>query len=147
MKAINESIEGLNSGLDALPKKMYYTDPLQAAYMEREHGVRILLNGREVGIPDWPPLLNDSLTRTQEKAYGLVKVTWGQLPVKLYIHPDSYHIFKPQDGDENIDGWVYNAETKMWDHKIVKYVWNGVKSIDKRNNKPFFMPKVRYVQK
>ena len=67
-------------------KKLYYTDPLAAAYMAREYAVKFQVlapKGDGFGwydfAPDWKPFaMQDS---------------------KFYVHPDSLSVFEPQVGD------------------------------------------------
>lgn len=58
----------------------------------------------------------------------------------LYVYPESWHIFEPQEGDRNIDGYVFWGRAKVW-HR------NGELSkephelpISERNGKAFIMP-------
>ena len=112
---------------------MYYDDPLAAAIMMRDFGVTY----NEVAQFD-----NLIAAFSDDGSY------FG--PNKLYIHPDSYDIFKPIDGDRDEDGYTYDSKIEAW----VSLPWDDkdygecfkMKSpeeskIAKRNNKPFFHPK------
>lgn len=79
--------------------KMYYTDALYTVIMMRDFGVRIMWDDkRDWGIDDialwafnWYQEINHP---------ALVE------PKKFHIHPESYQIFEPQEGDliEYFDG-------------------------------------------
>lgn len=60
---------------------------------------------------------------------------------KFPVHPDSYHIFEPQDGDKNIDGYVFCRRLKAW---VRDNVYNAKLPhelpISERNGKAFIMP-------
>ena len=104
-------------------KKLYYTDPLAAAYMSREFGIKIYANQK--------------CTCSYEQPRDIA----GDVP-NFYIHPDDCHIFEPQVGDKDEDGFRF--ENGAW----VRIEMNGyIIIIDadesdtaRRNNKPFFWP-------
>jgi len=114
----------------------YYDDPLQAAWMAREFGVAMNPEG-------------DGMDEYAGKVYSheIVDLAQkGRFDVKYYIHPDSYHIFEPQDWDlgryvgtypfawfkEN--GWFTQNE------KCEPPDAGDVIEITRRDNKAFFMP-------
>ncbi len=93
-----------------MDKRYYYTDPLKASFMAREFGVDF-----ECGVwrnfDDWPK-------------------------GKIYVHPDSLHIFEHQEFDGTAtDSWigVYRKNSRFI---------GGESPIIYRNNKHFFMPEV-----
>jgi len=122
--------------------KLYYTDPLAAAYMAKEFGVKFsakLWEHREI-VED----LFD--------AYDFIRRYEAQLSSEqpngplIYIHPDSYHIFEPQDGDwgRTSSGYwcYYEKDNESWwmaGHGLTRVEDDLVKIIQ-RNHKPFFMP-------
>jgi len=119
--------------------KLYYTDPLAAAYMAREFGIL---------IGQWD----------DERGVFFTKIAWltEQLGAsskgKYYIHPDSYKIFEPQDKDLitlgriEDDFFVIRENHKDWygyDNVINRdrsFLTNDKFKIIQRNNKPFFWP-------
>lgn len=65
------------------------------------------------------------------------------------IHPNSYHILEPQEGDKNIDGYVFDAKLKAWKKfTVMTPLDEGVYNmkpphelpISERNGKAFIMP-------
>lgn len=136
-----------------MSKKLYYTDPLAAAYMAREFGVRFHDENNAVEYGD------------NYKLYGLLDfiepVYWpgDEPPVEIekytaayeryYVHPDSYHIFDPQEGDRDEDGYTYDSKIEAWvslphfDENYGELVtMKGPKESKtaRRNNEPFFWP-------
>ena len=138
--------------LESEIKKLFYTDPLQAAYMAKGFGVKFNAQG-----------LGEILFDIDK--YGLM--SWGyrsgcgeyhQGP--FHIHPDSLHIFEPQvddflsftndDGDEvlgdkfvEMDGNAYvckrfDRESLTWE--TVSWGEKSFNAVVKRDNKPFFTP-------
>lgn len=109
--------------------KMYYTDPLKAAWMAREFGVKLQdVHGKTISELD-------SIQRYCN--YGFT----------LYIHPDSYSIFEPVEGDKDEDGWIFDWDTDdngrvAWWSRGTEYVLPTYKQIARRNNTAFFMPEV-----
>lgn len=67
--------------------RMFYTDPLKAAWMERDYGVKLTTKGDL-------PLVNVGIGMASESHMGFI---YHQPP--YYVHPDSEHIFQPQVGD------------------------------------------------
>lgn len=72
--------------------KLYYTDPLKAAWMAREFGVEL----QEITPASIKNIIDFELINPNET---------GQ----WYIHPDSYSIFQPKVGDlyRDCDGWYF----------------------------------------
>lgn len=111
----------------------YYTDPLKAALMARDYGVRLISRGGA-------ELHNFGLgIGAKTKLLGIV---YHQPP--YYVTPDSEHIFQPQKNDFGEDAmgspclfnggeWVSLAgERGHWVTATVE--------ITRRNGKAFFMP-------
>ncbi|QDP62904.1 MAG: hypothetical protein Unbinned5081contig1002_9 [Prokaryotic dsDNA virus sp.] len=104
--------------------KLYYADPLSAAYMAREFGVKMYIEGSNVELNSW----NDFFVE-----YG--GGTIDAFSDEFYVHPDSYHIFEPQVGDVFEDA----------NHRILKKHKHTIAvihpiTIIQRNNRPFFWP-------
>jgi hypothetical protein len=66
--------------------KYYYTDPLAAAWMAKQHGMRF----ENIDLPD-------DLKRNEAPVSSLDDAGYGD--GKIYIHPDSAHLLEPQVGD------------------------------------------------
>jgi hypothetical protein len=111
----------------------YYTDPLQAALMARDYGVRLISRGGA-------ELHNFGLGMgAKTKLLGIV---YHQPP--YYVTPDSEHIFQHQDGDESRGGWVFSADIQAW-RKCACDKYSEVKRphelpINLRQGRAFFMP-------
>lgn len=104
--------------------KLYYKDPLAAAYMAREFGVKF-------DIPNSPT----PLAMRREGKY--------------YIHPDSYHVFEPRVGDLVAYGWVSTpcqligkvTNEAIFNAHGVPIERDKYRKIIQRKGKPFFMRK------
>lgn len=68
---------------------------------------------------------------------------------KFSVHPDTYHIFEPQEGDKNIDGYVFDANLQAWKKfTVMTPLDDGVYNmkpphelpISERNGKVFIAP-------
>lgn len=100
----------------------HYTDPLKAAWMAREFDIRYQT---ETGLNCWIRVGGDLFDALED----------GET-VKAYIHPDSLHIFEPQNGDR-----ICNKKSGSI------YTWGayhyGILSDDeeiiRRNGRAFFM--------
>ena len=108
-------------------EKLYYTDPLAAAYMAREFGVNII------------DADGDSCNHESIDWAMFIAMDFDQ----LYIHPDSYHIFEPQVGDL-VTHEYYCPECSesltTWGEAFSQQLDSGEYKIIQRNNKPFFWP-------
>lgn len=125
--------------------KLYYKDPLKAAYMAREFGVQILIENEKYeednGQDPYKYIADWYIICEQKKFYK----------DEGNIHPDSYDIFKPKGGDIGIGIGEYNYiycyedDNTGWgtedcspqlfakDDKIEKIL---------RDGKHFFMPEI-----
>ncbi len=122
-----------------MTKKLFYTKPLAAEYMAKELGVKYT---NESGAP-------------LKYLDGNWYVMWSSdspdlYTGRFYIHPDSYRILEPQEGDivnvdmpERIevgevvsDGLVHISEY----HALHDPKYGDIIKIIQRNNKPFFWP-------
>ena len=138
--------------------KLYYTDPLQAAYMAKEFGVDFVIKwwGEEIIAKH-----SDAIKQPKQFVANMImKHKTG----KFCIHPDSYHIFDPQVGDlvvkaGNIrlldkigtighitkDKQVYleadyHDDGGAHEGSLVHITASSKVKIIQRNNKPFFWP-------
>lgn len=107
-------------------KKLYYNHPLISAYMAREFCVRYINNIKGFRC--------DVLSEGKETPH-FFEVCKADICDKYYIHPDSYHIFEPKDGDVLQDRkgecLIYSTHQNL-DLKYFKII--------QRNNRPFFWP-------
>ena len=106
--------------------KLYYTDPLKAAWMAREFGV-VIEQARCKSSIEWEQdfyksICYDAMLR-HDKTY--------------YIHPDSYHVFEPVEGD--MVGY-YDLDGLFAGKIIGKFGTFKYKTIIQRNNTAFFHP-------
>lgn len=128
-------------GVKIMTDKLYYTDPLQAAWMAREFGVKFENEDDAAmfvieGGDEYATLSQMQQTITSKK---------------YYIHPDSYHIFEPQEGDVveyNIICDKYPLEKRASHCLVTKTMMQTLgaiwvlEEIIQRNNTAFFMPLV-----
>lgn len=120
--------------------KYYYTDPLAAAWMEKNFGMKI---DAELPVQVRPTFLNYS----RDGGYDFLRTYKLETGNNLYIHPDSVKLLEPQEGDEGVDKSNSQCEFKngQWlidvDLDAVFYANEPVK-IDKRNGIPFMWPEV-----
>ena len=144
--------------------KLYYTNALHAAIMAQDHGVKFVdKDGDEIIL--WDNIAKGMFMWAYPAAEGeevcyysgeIVKKEDGRYTENtLYcVHPDSYYIFKPEDGDMDIDGDILydNPKQKIGESCISdgeggfkKGIWCVSKdykaNIIRRNNTAFFMPK------
>ena len=136
--------------------KYYYTDPLKAAWMAREFGVKIyayinVIGGNNCRIGDVDckihkeidekPIMylnpNDCFKNPRTLPYA----GWQQAVDKWYIHPDSLHILKPKVGD--IAWWnIADGSSALVIITPLFIKQGGLQEIIQRDNKAFFMPEV-----
>lgn len=111
-----------------LDKKLFYTCPIEAAYMAKGFGVEFLVvwHGEET-IVGW------------DNGDGASVFFGDNTDGPFYIHPDSLHIFEPEQGDWSIPCniftqgvWrnIYGGDSEPHEYKT-----------DKRNGKAFIWPK------
>jgi len=125
-----------------MTKTLYYTDPLKAAWMLREFDVQIyIMRLTHSPYKKKKALVNQSL---RSICNHIVK---GSHHAKYYIHPDSMHIFEPQNEDEGItEGHIaIFFDNGVW-CKCSQPDYQFSKStkvfIEKRKDKVFFTPEV-----
>lgn len=106
--------------------KLYYTNPIVAAYMAEEFGARFI--NRE----------NQELSIGEIQRDCHPKMSENDI---YYIHPDSLDIFEPKEGDicqhpENNNCYsIEGRENISWAKSVSM-------KIIQRDNKPFFMPEI-----
>lgn len=119
--------------------KLYYTDPLKAAYMAREFGVEMCAAVKDELCGyiysynyggDWLSIILDSK--------GIRDSAWAK-PENFHVLPEFHHIFEPQQGD--IDSFGAEYSRGVWFYGDYEQVYDYAKII-MRNGKHFFMPEV-----
>lgn len=117
----------------------YYTDPLEAAYMAKYHGMEIVykyigvkgeaLKGANISVGG----LSHDLIMSNYKSYQ-------EPDGKFYIHPDSLKILEPQEGD--LVEWLDSYRNITREEIIVLAFDIEQKKVRiiQRNGRPFFMP-------
>jgi len=121
--------------------KYYYTDPIKAAYMMMEFGVKINLvsdaSGQEIGFEFVTFEGSDDVFKMMHYIYGRAK-SYGD---GFKVHPDSEHIFEPRPWDRTIftDGAMTSFNRIEEDETAI--LLSG-EQIIVRDNKHFFMPEV-----
>lgn len=136
--------------------KLYYTDHLKAAWMAREFGVFILTGSQHCQHFEHTPRTDGSCGYDRKCVNWVDEHTKDEILIlddlsdkdKLYIHPDSYHIFEPQVGDVYIA--TYKADAGNGDfieEEIIEKLpfekrlkWSYDIKILQRDNKAFFEP-------
>lgn len=118
--------------------KMYYTDPLRAALMAREFGVKF--NFEEMRQDYESGGLKAKRSLKKIKSWKTI-IEIGKHCDKFYIHPDSLALFEPREGDMIIEYddneirqcflRLNSEQTPAAPYKIIQ-----------RDNKAFFMPEV-----
>jgi len=115
--------------------KLYYTDPLKAAYMAREFGVKLLFI-EHYGDDKWETEITwEGIIKTAAR-YGIGTYELS----RLYVHPDSLDIFKPKEGDLvtirkddfGATPFVFRGDLSDWD--------TFERHVLFRDKKHFFMP-------
>ena len=114
-----------------MTKKLYYTCPIEAAYMAKNFGVKFDFEESWQGVSS-PKLLSE-LIKNKGAHY------------KPAVSLESHSIFEPQDGDlsEFAHRKTYPyAIVKMNSRHNIEKAQNEVKNIIQRNGKSFIMPEV-----
>jgi len=157
--------------------KLYYDDPLIAAYMSKEFGVKFANNNTDKPLNMYLHVQHDTMdsyTTTSANCMG-IHADWydGE---EIYIHPDSIGIFEPQVGDLitskhefELDKSDYETPSKFLIEKsdelfnltcLSQFIltkdnydcaWSDYhwegQEIIQRNGKNFFMPKFEELSK
>lgn len=81
--------------------------------------------------------------------YHGIEYSVNQQLLEIKVLASSYHIFEPQEGDKNIDGYVFDAKRQAWKKTIETACGELVTTvrlpppkvaISQRNGKAFIMP-------
>ena len=129
-----------------MKKKYYYDSPIQALYMMKEFGVNLKCENESSSYYySFGKAMLDHIRREVLK-----DTTWEKNLGKIYVAPESEHIFEPKDGDlgqmkaEGARFFVkYNESLKEWKewHCGGYYSDKNGSDIIMRNGKHFFNPK------
>lgn len=128
--------------------KYFYDCPIKAAYMAKEFGVKLTLDGKLI-LADWVVPLN-------------IANTYHDGKVNFYVTKESEHIFKSKIGDlvifdpketepvyKNDKGEILYYKSRISPHDNIMvlnqhfmepYLLESVLEILKRDDKVFFMP-------
>jgi hypothetical protein len=129
----------------------FHTDPLQAAYMARDYGVKF-----ERDITTFSEARRKGFIQkfgkfyTPEQLAGHAGSNKASRKDRYYVHPDSYSIYEPQVGDgfsykQKAYGVMFCDTIKYIDseYEVEGYCATvDIKELKtiQRNNKPFFTP-------
>jgi len=121
-----------------MSKRYYYTDAIVALYMMKEFGVKFYTEG-------FLDIKSDFL----EKELGFhleIRTLYNklcQVNSKIYVAPESEHIFKPKVNDLAHYDLNGGSGVYQFTNKPIKWA-EGVTNIQiiRRDNKQFFMPEV-----
>jgi len=127
---------------------MYYKDGIIASYMGLQFGVTY----REIEKRQLMTMISQKKVTDIRDAAELIGVEaasgWGdgscwwevKQPETFFIHPESHHIFQPQEGDKNINGFTFYADEQHWrDTGWSFYLDPHELPISERNGKAFIM--------
>lgn len=127
-----------------MKKKYYYDCPIQALYMNKEFGVQFYISYKN-DFSDKILSFHVDIKNIYNVLIQLLGIYHQTLSDnKIYVAPESEHIFEPKEGDLGIEiepcffggtYWFYDndyLEIKPHPQKV---------DIIYRNNKHFFMPK------
>ena len=119
-----------------MSKRYFYTDPLAAAWMAKQFGMRVV---HPYVAASGNPEMWDSDTHSFE---GFVSEFPGGS--RLYLHPDSLPLLEPQIGDRDEDGFIYAAQGdwRRADSTGCSIRSAGICRTAKRNGIPFMWPEV-----
>ena len=129
-----------------MEKKYYYDCPIQALYMMKEFGVNLKCENESSSYYySFGKAMLDHIRREVLK-----DTTWEKNLGKIYVAPESEHIFEPKEGDlgqmkaEGARFFVkYNESLKEWKewHCGGYYSDKNGSDIIMRDGKHFFNPK------
>jgi len=137
--------------------RLYYTKPLEAAYMDKEFGVRFVWYASQGYADDWGCQVGemfDWLDAYTEYNVDMIRDVFGFLdlasPKRIYVHPDDCRIFEPKENDQGVFINAYSKEEfcfygvlfPEW-HSYLKgsKATRGIEPlIIRRDGKHFFMP-------
>lgn len=109
--------------------RKYYTDPLKAAWMAREFGVRL-------GYYQ-----NNGTFVEYEKPITGMDCAWRIIGSGFYLHPENFIIFEPKEGD--IAWWKISYDGRCLAKATPLLMKQGsLHSFIERDGKAFFAPEV-----
>jgi len=80
------------------PPILYYTDPLKALWMQQNHNVKLYIY----------EMIPSEIASKEDLGQAVLTATQGVI-ARTFIHPDSLHIFKPEEWDVIVnDSELYN---------------------------------------
>ena len=128
-----------------MKKKYYYDCPIQALYMMKEFGVNLKCENESSSYYySFGKAMLDHIRREVLK-----DTTWEKNLGKIYVAPESEHIFEPKEGDLGIERNLHTIEPCYFSGTYWFYENERVKTnphqqrvnIIYRNGKHFFNPK------
>jgi len=128
--------------------KLYYTSPLEAAYMAKEFGVKLRTWELDNGVHPkrWRYWDADDKSLTEDYSKGCCSP-------EIEVDPDSYHIFDKKIGDvlylheDPMSSIFYEDVHILSESTNQNYLKNFTYNIIiQRDNKPFFNPKLKEIQ-
>lgn len=130
-----------------MTKRYYYDCPIDATYMKENFHVKfdnVEYDGELIAESCYN-LFSVGFFYLVEKIGSTLSISKNYKLKKIYVSPESEHIFKPQNTDRNEYGYVYN--NGIWDLELPfscqTEEWKGGETHTAfRSNKPFFMPMV-----
>jgi len=136
---MNDSDQGASPS--SLP---YYSDPLEAAYMAKHHGM-VFLSSSDGEI---------QFSLEEESAIPVLELitpmadNYGWVPTnRAYIHPDSLHLLEPKVGDLYLitepddDAILHNVTVVLDNNLCEKWRNRPTGEIIRRDGKAFHWPK------
>jgi len=122
-----------------MKKKYYYDCPIQALYMMKEFGVNLKCENESSSYYySFGKAMLDHIRREVLK-----DTTWEKNLGKIYVAPESEHIFEPKKGDEG--RWARLVGAHYANYNGEQWVSAGIEEklpeIIYRNGKHFFNPK------
>ncbi len=122
--------------------KLFYTDALASAYMAREFGVKYIFSNPDLDGLFEPAEFPNNMVDDDGVMWHDIDDDAYDMYEKLYIHPDSYHIFELMVGDVIANGrHVVKLENDgLGNAGFVEFTEQRYEIIQ-RGGKPFFTPK------
>lgn len=140
-----------------MTNKLYYSNPIHAAYMAQEFGVMFRVRESQ-NVKRGVPAKHSTVKRWVDVSNPFSVASDHYKNKRLWVHPDGLDIFEPREGDM-VRVPVIDSETKEFLHHdvgmcggsgdIVKewgddIGWSilDIDAIIQRDNKPFIMPEI-----
>lgn len=126
-----------------MKKKYYYDCPIQALYMQKEFGVKFYTIHKS-DFSDKKLSFHVDIKNIYNVLIQLLGIYNQKLSDnKIYVAPESEHIFEPKKGDEG--RWARKIGAHYANYNGEQWVSAGIEEklpdIIYRNGKHFFMPK------